>query len=682
MLILSVLHAEHDRDHHRHPSRLGIDDSRHASRWASEHHRHNSNLPRNDEEEFNEDRASDIHGPYMRECLPEEVIKRLQAHIRQEGTLSNLHRSKDHCIQSYFTERAAHPHGRGSVHPRHRRRVRSPDSEPYREGYNHRHGDGEDMVCKYPSRKDHNGRCTSPPDRNSDENSSYRPPHDNDAPPTISYSMRDILNKVQDKYESLPQTVLNNVKNKFMGPKSPQSQYDAEPDMQNTSGSNNFNSYPNNGSGYPSDRYEDTASGPMYCSLRSNKIVPYIVSYGPPDEKKMRKFSNFPKQGVPSEDKNSNNPLKKLNVTDTILVSPLTLSALSDMVTQAQRETTSTQITHISISDIPIIRVSEEHLLHPMCTEGTLCLLDNKCMYTSSEQCESKNICAPPTVKSFIKSIPHSGRYEKTPLIVYNAQKQEFSIEKIFVRNQKVIPHNIEYTSIETSLLENSPVSESTIKTIQSAIMEAQGYSRGRERPPQNIFLIESNNTRGFIIFLIIKQILEDSEHHQISEQVKAQMRDVYMQIFRNEIRVDQVSNVVMKDIDMVISVLNTANPTQGQYFNRDRYNPNPPYSGHSGDYPQNNDPNRPSHGGYYPNGSQMQNSPGRNDYNQDSGPHEYNRNQYYDIHRNNSANNGYNPNNDYRNNQESPNSYRPAGDYNQNNNYSPNNYNHNGYNR
>ncbi|KAI5140836.1 hypothetical protein NEPAR06_1723 [Nematocida parisii] len=672
ILALSLLHAKRDSTVRKHPAQLLVENIRNTAKWFGAQLKQNSHLYQDDDEASSEREAISRREAGPR-CSPENVIRKLQDHIKNNGTLNNIHNSNDRCINSYFGERESfRPHD-----------THHHNKDTYEPGYNPKKDDEPELICEYPSKRMPDGKCVPLADSPKTNSGTYRPPYDYSAPPTISYSMRSILQKGAEMYKNVAESPLANaISNSYLENNNrPPNEYSSGyPSHDN--GYNNSNNWNSSNSWNNTPPHEDYSTSPgntilpMYCSLSSNKIVPYIISYGPPDKSKKRMFVNFPTSETLRDENNSGSPLKKLNVTDTVLTSPLTLASLTDIASKIQMETSSSKIIHITINDTPIIRVSQEHLLHPMCTDGTLCLLESKCMSTSDTTCENYKVCAPPTIQGFIKSIPVNYKNEKTSMVVYSALKKEFSIERLFIENQQIHPHNIEYISIEANLLENSPVSAEVVKKIQSAILESRQHTPGSARPGRASFLIESNNSRGFIIFLLIKQILEDNEHHAITETIKAQMRNVYMQIFKNEIQSDLAASTVTKDIDALVTVLNESTSSIGNHFaNQGSAQPYPYTQNNSypGSYPQQN--NMPPYSNGYPNNYPNPNaqSTGNSGYNP-SGPYNNpptgnqmpNGSYPANYQRNNHPNNyGYNPNNMNQPNQNYPDNYRQNNNYN-----------------
>lgn len=593
-----------------HPAQKLVENIRNTAKWFSTQLKRNRNLY-NDEENEPPSYTRGLNRGHP-DCTPEEAIEKLRDHITSRRPLEELQRTQDRCLSKYFRE---HFGSRESRHRRDRERD-SPrdysdqshrdhrDERAYVPGYNKRNGRHQDMYCEYPNHKNRRGECRSPHEEEREEKGGYHPSYGREKP-NVVYSIRNLFNKGKDVLNNAATNpYLNDIKDKILNSNNrPNDNPNSNPNE-----NSHDNGYNNGYNGYN----KDSINMPMYCMLAANKIVPYIIAYGPPDERKRRIFINFRNESMRGQE-HENNPLRRLNIFDTVLSSPLTFFDLSNLVTRIEKLSTFTKIVHIAIHDTPIIRIEQEQLLHPMCTEGSLCLAKSQCTYSSREHCEKKDLCVSPTTQSFIASLPKAPQGEKTVLTVYNSRNKEFSIERIFIEQKQVENRYIEYTDLEAPLQENAPICRETVKIIENAIIESKTRHAARERRAQIAFIIESNNTRGFIIFLLIKQILDSTEQHYIDDNIKNHMSNTYLSIFREEVGKDLVESTVRQDISTIVSILNESRNPSGQHhrmsgnYNED-YGRNSINNGYNGNPSYNNRNNGYNDGPYHNNANSYDN--------------------------------------------------------------------------
>lgn len=497
--------------------------------------------------EYYSDAYSPHESMHSKWCTAEEAISALRGHIKREHSLEKAELMKDECIAEHFgdilerVESSSHPYRRAEGKERREHSRYNSYSTETQEGKTE-HRPPRKIYCVPPFQRDSNGDCRSTRRK---KHGAYDPPYDEYSDGVV-YSLREERNR-------------DHSRNDFNGNENEHGRNDFNREK-NEHGRNDFN-----GNSHPSHSKNDSSGEdglgsplPMYCMLPSGKIVPYIISYGPPDEKKRRIYINLPNDSSDAYGgRGEFNPLKRLSVKDTILSSPLTNGDLSGLISKIEQLSTFTKIVHIYINDTPIIQVGREHLLHPMCTEGYLCLSGYKCKNTPLGECVAESRCVSPTVDNFVRSIPKNTSDKNVSITVYNAHTREFAVEDISLDESRE-PHTnmLEYTSTEAPLLERSPVCEETVRIIKDAILNSK-YGYNNRRYNHTSYIVESNNTRGFIIFLLLKQILEDDDQGKIDSQTKQQMTSIYMDTFKNEIGEDLVGSVIAQDISQIVEVMN-----------------------------------------------------------------------------------------------------------------------------
>lgn len=530
---------------------------------------------------------------HSKPCTAEEAIRILKRHMRKEHALTKQHVFRDRCLSSHFNSRSIPPQERDSIHRKRHLRPYGPDDSTY----SNENRIPRKIVCIPPLDEREKRRCNIPHRRNRHIN--YYPAYSKETNSReetdgIVYSLRGFLEKGQNRMKEAidpsidrARDIAQNTIDRILPDRTDRRNNRTDPsDNTPSNESDSTDSAPGNAPGNP--------VVPMYCSLSAGKIVPYIISYGPPDERKRRVYVNLSENEEDTYEKRENrNPLKSLRVRDTILSSPLTNRDVSGLISKIEKLSSFTKIVHISINDTPILRVDSDHLLHPMCTEGSLCLSESICVNTSPGRCTTKRACKAPTVNNFVRSIPKEQEDRSISLTVYNARTREFAIEKIFLHSEEDKHQKmLEYISIEAPLTETEAVCKKTVMAIRDAIISSRYGNRSDGRYNHTAYIVESNNARGFIIFLLIKQILEDERNERITTQMKQQIASIYLEIFKNEIGEDLIGTVSNKDISQVIDLLNHRRdgPIDSQHENYSGFRPgNNTHTHHSqwGDHTQ-----------------------------------------------------------------------------------------------
>ncbi|KAI5191772.1 hypothetical protein NEMIN01_1663 [Nematocida minor] len=592
VLALGAMCKAKEHHPHEHAGKRLVDNLQDSAKWFKNRLKSSSNLREDEDERYYSDRHTPHRNHSEDDCSPEETLERLAHHIKQGHSLSDLQRLGDRCLNKYFNEENDLPLNKSPFHDR--------ESNKYGDEEESMHpSDGQEKkrnrsLGRRKSNAPRNIYCVPPidetfdsdcmPPRHRDRRHSYHAPNDTErAPPgSVAYSLRGLLSRGKRRLKEIskPLSSREPSNNNPDYPSSNNNSNRSDSYNDNENDQNNYNDYnhnnthnnthknynENNSNGYTensSEKHEkdddSSPAMPMYCSMGPDKIVPYIIAYGPPDERKRRVFINFLSEEINSySSKHETNPLKRLNVTDTVLSSPLTYADLSGIVSKIQRMSSFTKIVHISVNDTPILRVNREYLLHPMCNEGALCLAGNKCTITSPKQCKNKTVCVSPTVENFLKSIPKDKSNNSATMTVYNARSRQFVVENVFLQAKRIeYSESMDYAEVEAPLLESSPVCEETVKKIQNAILTSKFASAHHGRVPQTAYIIESNNTRGFIVFLLIKQILEEESREPISSSVKQQMARIYLDIFKEEVGEDLIETMALQDINRIVDVLN-----------------------------------------------------------------------------------------------------------------------------